>query len=393
MTSRDNFTYTLLIYKMDFNKELFETLLYSTISVVTKNSEEKKVLIDQIYNLLGNKFEQLSNSAIDFSDESLIKKYDSMSALYQNYYKSSMNEESDGNVSEESDEFLNSGYEISSQLKTLHNMVIDYASQGRYEVAIPLCKQTLEDIKKTNEHNKSDVANISEMLGVIYLDQNDYNEAENYLKEALTIKEKVFGYNYKSVILTKNNLANAYFQQNRYQESERLYKQVLDTVHENEIGFINGENECIWELAEELQKLGNKNSFLVSNEYREWHKFFNKYPTLSITLQNLGAIYRRKSMTIAAEILEETALKTKSMSKNSENTFYSRIGYRERRLSNGYRRESFGVIKDSIGIQTEDAINQTDNLDLEESDDLIDKNEPNFRFKLMKSLGIEAKTP
>ncbi len=81
------------------------------------------------------------------------------------------------------------------------------------------------------------------------------------------------------------------------------------------------------------------------------------------------------------------------MSKNSENTFYSRIGYRERRLSNGYRRESFGAIKDSIGIQTEDAIIQTDNLDLEESEDLINKNGPNFRFKLLNALGIEAKTP
>lgn len=33
------------------------------------------------------------------------------------------------------------GYEIPARLRTLHNLVIQYASQGRYEVAVPLCKQ------------------------------------------------------------------------------------------------------------------------------------------------------------------------------------------------------------------------------------------------------------
>ena len=35
----------------------------------------------------------------------------------------------------------NAGYEIPARLRTLHNLVIQYASQGRYEVAVPLCKQ------------------------------------------------------------------------------------------------------------------------------------------------------------------------------------------------------------------------------------------------------------
>ena len=40
------------------------------------------------------------------------------------------------------------GYEIPARLKTLHNLVIQYASQGRYEVAVPLCRQALEDSEK-----------------------------------------------------------------------------------------------------------------------------------------------------------------------------------------------------------------------------------------------------
>jgi hypothetical protein len=40
--------------------------------------------------------------------------------------------------------------EMLARLRTLHNLVIQYASQGRYEVAVPLCKQALEDLEKTS---------------------------------------------------------------------------------------------------------------------------------------------------------------------------------------------------------------------------------------------------
>ena len=36
--------------------------------------------------------------------------------------------------------------------------VITYAAQGRYEVAVPLCKQALEDLEKNNGHDHPDVA-------------------------------------------------------------------------------------------------------------------------------------------------------------------------------------------------------------------------------------------
>ena len=46
------------------------------------------------------------------------------------------------------------GYEIPARLKTLHNLVIQYASQGRYEVAVPLCRQALEDLERTSGHQR-----------------------------------------------------------------------------------------------------------------------------------------------------------------------------------------------------------------------------------------------
>jgi hypothetical protein len=59
-------------------------------------------------------------------------------------------------------------YEIPGRLRILHNLVIQYASQGRYEVAVPLCKQALEDLEKTSGHNHPDVATMLNILALVY---------------------------------------------------------------------------------------------------------------------------------------------------------------------------------------------------------------------------------
>lgn len=60
------------------------------------------------------------------------------------------------------------GYEIPARLRTLHNLVIQYASQSRYEVAVPLCKQALEDLEKTSGHDHPDVATMLNILALVY---------------------------------------------------------------------------------------------------------------------------------------------------------------------------------------------------------------------------------
>lgn len=60
------------------------------------------------------------------------------------------------------------GYEIPARLRTLHNLVIQYASQGRYEVAVPLCRQALEDLEKTSGHDHPDVATMLNILALVY---------------------------------------------------------------------------------------------------------------------------------------------------------------------------------------------------------------------------------
>ena len=72
-----------------------------------------------------------------------------------------------------------SGYEIPSRLKTLHNLVVQYASQGRYEVAVPLCRQALEDLEKTSGHDHPDVATMLNILALVYRSKVDMYNSPN----------------------------------------------------------------------------------------------------------------------------------------------------------------------------------------------------------------------
>lgn len=298
----------------------------------------------------------------------------------------------------------NAGYEIPARLRTLHNLVIQYASQGRYEVAVPLCKQALEDLEKTSGHDHPDVATMLNILALVYRDQNKYKEAANLLNDALAIREKTLGENHPAVAATlnnlavlygkrgkykdaeplckraleirekvlgsdhpdvakqlnnlallcqnqgkyeevekyyqralaiyetklgqddpnvaktKNNLASAYLKQGKYKEAEILYKQVLTRAHEREFGSIDESNKPIWQVAEEREE--NKNNAEQSGggggnntpygEYGGWHKAAKvDSPTVTTTLKNLGALYRRQGKYEAAETLEDCALRSR----------------------------------------------------------------------------------
>ncbi|VVC35824.1 Tetratricopeptide repeat,Kinesin light chain,Tetratricopeptide repeat-containing [Cinara cedri] len=289
------------------------------------------------------------------------------------------------------------GYEIPARLRTLHNLVIQYASQGRYEVAVPLCKQALEDLEKTSGHDHPDVATMLNILALVYRDQNKYKDAANLLNDALAIREKTLGENHPAVAATlnnlavlygkrgkykdaeplckraleireavlgkghpdvakqlnnlallcqnqgkyeeveryyqraleiyekklgpddpnvaktKNNLASCYLKQGKYKEAEILYKQVLTRAHEREFGTIDGDNKPIWQVAEEREE--NKNKIPGTAPYTEyggWHKAAKvDSPTVTTTLKNLGALYRRQGKYEAAETLEDCALRSR----------------------------------------------------------------------------------
>ncbi|XP_061682388.1 kinesin light chain 3 [Syngnathoides biaculeatus] len=127
------------------------------------------------------------------------------------------------------------GYEIPARLRTLHNLVIQYASQGRYEVAVPLCKQALEDLEKSSGHTHPDVATMLNILALVYRDQNKYKEAANLLNDALAIREKTLGADHPAVAATLNNLAVLYGKRGKYTEAEPLCKRALQ-IREKVLG-------------------------------------------------------------------------------------------------------------------------------------------------------------
>ncbi|XP_032882954.1 kinesin light chain 1 isoform X2 [Amblyraja radiata] len=290
------------------------------------------------------------------------------------------------------------GYEIPARLRTLHNLVIQYASQGRYEVAVPLCKQALEDLEKTSGHDHPDVATMLNILALVYRDQNKYKEAANLLHDALAIREKTLGkdhpavaatlnnlavlhgkrgkyreaepmckraleirekvlgrdhpdvakqlnnlallcqnqgkyeeveYYYEraleiyqsklgpddpNVAKTKNNLASCYLKQGKFKQAETLYKEILTRAHEREFGCVDDENKPIWMHAEEREEQckGKSKDGTTFGEYGGWYKACKvDSPTVTTTLKNLGALYKRQGKFEAAETLEEAALRSR----------------------------------------------------------------------------------
>lgn len=121
----------------------------------------------------------------------------------------------------------NTGYEIPSRIRTLHNLVIKYAQKGRYEVAVPLCKQALEDLEKTSGPNHPDFATMLNILALVYRDQHLYREATQLLNEALQIREKTLGPDDPGVAATLNNLAVLYGKRGLYEDALPLCKRAL----------------------------------------------------------------------------------------------------------------------------------------------------------------------
>jgi kinesin light chain len=282
-------------------------------------------------------------------------------------------------------------YEIPARLRTLHNLVIQYASQGRYEVAVPLCKQALSDLEKQSGREHPDVATMLNILALVYRDQSKFREAGVLLTEALHIRERTLGQDHPAVAATLNNLAvlfgkrgkykdalpmckralsirekvlgpkhpdvakqlnnlallcqnqgkyaeveeyyeralniyqeslgpddpnvaktlnnlaSSYLKQNKFKKAEDLYRQVLTQAHEKEFGPIeNGDEKAPYMIE---RSADGKDGTSPYGEYGGWHKAAKvDSPTVTTTLKNLCALYRRQGKYAEAEQLESCAL-------------------------------------------------------------------------------------
>ncbi|XP_062373059.1 kinesin light chain 2-like isoform X3 [Sardina pilchardus] len=203
------------------------------------------------------------------------------------------------------------GYEIPARLRTLHNLVIQYASQGRYEVAVPLCKQALEDLEKTSGHDHPDVATMLNILALVYRDQNKYKEAAHLLNDALAIREKTLGRDHPAVAATLNNLAVLYGKRGKYKEAEPLCKRALE-IREKVLGKYHPD------VAKQLNNL----ALLCQNQgkYEEVEYYYRRAleiyesklgaddPNVAKTKNNLATCYLKQSKFKDAECLYKEIL-------------------------------------------------------------------------------------
>ncbi|XP_058236247.1 kinesin light chain 1b isoform X1 [Hemibagrus wyckioides] len=203
------------------------------------------------------------------------------------------------------------GYEIPARLRTLHNLVIQYASQGRYEVAVPLCKQALEDLEKTSGHDHPDVATMLNILALVYRDQNKYKEAAHLLNDALSIREKTLGKDHPAVAATLNNLAVLYGKRGKYKEAEPLCKRALE-IREKVLGKDHPD------VAKQLNNL----ALLCQNQgkYEEVEYYYCRAleiyecrlgpddPNVAKTKNNLASCYLKQGKYKEAEVLYKEIL-------------------------------------------------------------------------------------
>ncbi|CAF0882565.1 unnamed protein product [Adineta ricciae] len=203
------------------------------------------------------------------------------------------------------------GYEIPARLKTLHNLVIQYASQGRYEVAVPLCRQALEDLEKTSGHQHPDVATMLNILALVYRDQSKFKEASSLLNDALAIREKTLGPDHPAVAATLNNLAVLYGKRNKFKEAEPLCKRALE-IREKFLGPSHPD------VAKQLNNL----ALLCQNQgkYEEVETYYKRAidiytkslgpddPNVAKTKNNLASAYLKQQKYKEAEQLYKDVL-------------------------------------------------------------------------------------
>ena len=172
--------------------------------------------------------------------------------------------------------------------------------------------------------------------------------------------------------------------QGKFKEAETLYKQVLTRAHEKEFGSIDDKNKPIWQIAEDREENKNRKDHIPYGEYGGWYKAAKvDSPTVTTTLKNLGALYRRQGKYEAAETLEDCALRSRKEALdvvksgggggNGRPSSSSRGGEKSARSASKERQRSRGS-KESL----------TDSVQFDDGDT------PGIKTKIFHALGLNS---
>jgi len=254
---------------------------------------------------------ELNKSCAESDTESMKSESNMAPGLFDSQSQSSLTSPDGSHNPDMNSSESNAGYEIPTRLRTLHNLVIQYASAGRYEVAVPLCKQALEDLERTSGRDHPDVATMLNILALVYRDQNKYREAANLLNDALSIREKTLGGNHPAVAATLNNLAVLYGKRGKYRDAEPLCLRALQ-IREQVLGPDHPD------VAKQLNNLAllcqNQGKYAeVEDIYRRALKIYESKlgdddPNVAKTKNNLASCYMKQGKLKEAEGLYKQVL-------------------------------------------------------------------------------------
>ncbi|KAL8211993.1 UNVERIFIED_CONTAM: hypothetical protein K2H54_032888 [Gekko kuhli] len=283
----------------------------STTQLRLQQSEETVAQLEEEKKHLEflNQLKQYDPREEQAEKEDLDDRKDTLSSLFPG-------EDDDQRHGSPSAEAQQGGYEIPARLRTLHNLVIQYASQGRYEVAVPLCKQALEDLEKSSGHSHPDVATMLNILALVYRDQNKYKEATDLLNDALDIRQQTLGVEHPAVAATLNNLAVLYGKRGKYTEAEPLCKRALE-IREKVLGMDHPD------VAKQLNNLAllcqNQGKFEEVEQY--YQRALRIYqtrlgpedPNVAKTKNNLANAYLKQGKYQQAEELYKEILSSQDL--------------------------------------------------------------------------------
>ena len=76
--------------------------------------------------------------------------------------------------------------------------------------------------------NHSSLADILNLIGLVYKNQGKYEEALKYLNESLKVKKQAFPSNDSSIGHSFYNIGVVYYNQGKYEEALKYYNQTLE---------------------------------------------------------------------------------------------------------------------------------------------------------------------
>jgi tetratricopeptide (TPR) repeat protein len=203
----------------------------------------------------------------------------------------------------------------------LNNLAALYKSQGRYEEAEPLYKQSLSLWQELLGERHPNFATSINNLAALYESQGRYEEAESLDKQSLSLRQEVLGERHPDVVTSINNLALLYCLQGRYEEAEPLLKQAL-VMHQEVLG------ERHPNLATSINNLAGL--YYSQRRYEEAEPLLKqalslrqellgeRHPDVATSINNLAGLYDSQGRYEEAESLYVKALEILEISLGNE---------------------------------------------------------------------------